>query len=213
MERYYDETSLIPQIINNDDILQVCKGYLNHDTQRVLAEQIRNILKVTPLFQPTMKDGTPFKYQMSNCGLYGWLADKSGYRYDVQHPNGLVWRDMPDTVKIICRILVPYLRPETCLINVYKEGQSLGLHRDESEKSDAPIVSISLGASALFYLGGALRSDPISKTILLRSGDILIMSGKYRHFYHKVGSPEKDGPAFMKDAGVRVNLTIRQVYK
>lgn len=210
MERIYKEGDLISRIEGNPDIFQICKGYLNRVHQEAIIVELRNILRVTPLFTPTMKDGTPFRYKMSNCGTYGWMADKKGYRYEKTHPNGETWLKMPIAVELACRLLVPQLDPQSCLINVYEQAQSLGLHQDNTEEVEAPIVSISLGAPALFYIGDATRHGKLHP-YNLESGDVLIMSGKYRNFFHKVDSPVNDGPAFMK-TGVRVNLTIRQVY-
>ena len=51
--------------------------------------------------------------------------------------------------------------PEACLINYYGPTAKLGLHRDQDEDAkDAPILSISLGDTALFRLGGPERKSP-----------------------------------------------------
>eukprot|EP01034_Spumella_vulgaris_P021619 gene21619-27658_t len=62
----------------------------------------------------------------------------------------------------------------------------MGGHLDDAEHTmEKPIVSISLGCSAIFLLGGKDRTiKPIP--ILLRSGDALVMSGESRYCYHGV---------------------------
>ena len=41
------------------------------------------------------------------------------------------------------------------LVNYYREGDTLGGHRDDVERDQsAPIVAISLGCDAIFLLGG-----------------------------------------------------------
>ena len=51
--------------------------------------------------------------------------------------------------------------PEACLVNLYEGDARMGLHVDSDEEAwDAPVLSISLGDTALFRIGGALRSDP-----------------------------------------------------
>jgi len=60
-------------------------------------------------------------------------------------------------------------------------------HVDRSEVcATSPLVSISLGNPAIFLIGGTTREiDPVS--ILLRSGDVIIMSGPAcRRAYHGV---------------------------
>jgi DNA alkylation damage repair protein AlkB len=52
--------------------------------------------------------------------------------------------------------------PEACLVNYYRHGARMGLHRDEDEEDfAAPVVSISLGDTAVFRIGGlgAGRAD------------------------------------------------------
>ncbi|QGZ92874.1 hypothetical protein GQR42_24580 [Microcystis aeruginosa FD4] len=95
-------------------------------------------------------------------------------------------------------------RPETCLINKYLENSRLGLHQDNTEKNlKAPIISISLGATGIFQIGGFTRSDPI-KEINLESGTILILSGEDRMRFH--------GLKKITNGQKRINLTIRQIY-
>ncbi|WP_072319909.1 alpha-ketoglutarate-dependent dioxygenase AlkB [Microcystis aeruginosa] len=91
----------------------------------------------------------------------------------------------------------------TCLINKYTENSSLGLHQDNTEKNlQAPIISISLGATGIFQIGGFKRSDPI-KEIALESGAILILSGEDRMRFH--------GLKKITNGLKRINLTIRQI--
>jgi alkylated DNA repair protein (DNA oxidative demethylase) len=48
--------------------------------------------------------------------------------------------------------------PDSCLINEYQAGSKMSLHQDKDEADlSAPIVSISLGISATFLLGGFMR--------------------------------------------------------
>jgi alkylated DNA repair protein (DNA oxidative demethylase) len=44
--------------------------------------------------------------------------------------------------------------PDACLINRYEPGARLSLHQDKNERDfDQPIVSVSLGLSAIFIIG------------------------------------------------------------
>ena len=45
--------------------------------------------------------------------------------------------------------------PDVALVNLYREGDTLGGHQDDVERDkEAPIVAISLGCDAIFLLGG-----------------------------------------------------------
>jgi alkylated DNA repair dioxygenase AlkB len=93
----------------------------------------------------------------------------------------------------------------------------MGGHRDDMERTlAAPVVSISLGAPAVFLLekagGGAAAAAPPTP-LLLRSGDVLILSGASRRSLHGVpkvfgerhglfeGGARPPRPAFAADGG------------
>ncbi|GCL52204.1 alkylated DNA repair protein [Microcystis aeruginosa NIES-3804] len=179
--------------------------------RKILIGEIGKIIEEAPLFTPQMpRSGANFHYQMSNCGPLGWISDRAGYRYAPNHPiTGKPWPPFPPSLDKIIKILkqkeiIPNnYRPETCLINKYTENSKLGLHRDNTEKNlQAPIISISLGATGIFQIGGFKRSDPI-KEIALESGAILILSGEDRLRFH--------GLKKIINGTKRINLTIRQI--
>ena len=61
-------------------------------------------------------------------------------------------------------------------------------HVDRSEVSASlPLLSISLGHSAVFLIGDDVRESSKPPTpILLRSGDVIVMSGPTRRSYHGI---------------------------
>jgi alkylated DNA repair protein (DNA oxidative demethylase) len=70
-------------------------------------------------------------------------------------------------------------------------------------------VSISLGDTADFQLGGTRRKDPLQR-FPLRSGDALVLGGESRLRYHGVARIRPGtGPESLHLAG-RFNLTFRQ---
>jgi hypothetical protein len=76
--------------------------------------------------------------------------------------------------------------PEAGIVNYYPLNTVMGGHLDDAEHAmDKPIISISLGCSCIFLIGGRNKSVP-PKSIILRSGDALIMSGESRYCYHGV---------------------------
>ena len=100
--------------------------------------------------------------------------------------------------------------PQSCLINFYRKGEKLGLHQDNTEENkNAPIISISLGDSGIFVLGGCLRTNE-TKPYIVQSGDVIVMGGESRNFFHAFKGTVSNTSNLLKNGG-RLNLTIRQV--
>ncbi|KAK9906670.1 hypothetical protein WJX75_005879 [Coccomyxa subellipsoidea] len=76
--------------------------------------------------------------------------------------------------------------PDVALVNYYREGDTLGGHKDDAEQNlCAPIVALSLGCDAIFLLGGETRDEePVAMRI--RGGDAVVMEGSARQVYHGV---------------------------
>ena len=86
----------------------------------------------------------------------------------------------------------------------------MGMHRDADEKDFSfPVVSISLGDSALFRIGGLSRKDPTS-TVLLESGDVVVFGGAARLAYHGIDRVRAGSSRLLPEGG-RINLTLRVV--
>jgi len=99
--------------------------------------------------------------------------------------------------------------PEACLINFYDANAKMGLHRDRDEQDlSAPVVSVSLGDSALFRIGGLRRSDP-SRSFRLESGDAMIFGGPARLAFHGVDRIITGASTLLPQGG-RINLTLRR---
>ena len=102
---------------------------------------------------------------MTNCGPLGWVTDEArGYRYQATHPEtGEPWPPIPDIVLKAWRELGGYAHgPQACLVNYYAPSARMGLHQDKDEQDfSAPVVSLSLGDTGLFRVGGTetQRSD------------------------------------------------------
>jgi len=102
----------------------------------------------------------------------------------------------------------PDFVPDACLVNRYEPGARMTLHQDRNEVDfGAPIVSVSLGLSATFQLGGMERSDKVEK-IGLAHGDVLVWGGPARLRFHGV-LPLKEGNHSMIGP-CRINLTFRK---
>ncbi|MEQ8657321.1 MAG: alpha-ketoglutarate-dependent dioxygenase AlkB [Hyphomicrobiales bacterium] len=186
---------------------------LDQADQVALVKALRAVLAAAPLFQPVMpRTGKALSVRMSNCGPLGWVADKSGYRYQPHHPvTGEPWPAIPEALKQLWRVVAPNAPdPEACLINWYGPEAKMGLHQDRDEETfDAPVVSLSLGDDALFKLGGPQRGGN-TQSIRLTSGDLLVLGGESRLAFHGV-TRIYPGTSTLLDAPGRINLTLRRV--
>jgi alkylated DNA repair protein (DNA oxidative demethylase) len=103
--------------------------------------------------------------------------------------------------------------PDACLVNAYGEKGRLNLHQDYDEADFGwPIVSISLGADALFMVGGYKRKDPTGSA-LLSSGDVVVLHHEGRTLFHGVkkvmpGTSPISHPLLADLA--RINITLRR---
>lgn len=187
--------------------------YFERREQEALLEKIRAIVAEAPLFQPVMpRTGKPFSVRMSNCGPLGWVSDINGYRYQPTHPNtGKNWPQIPGALLDLWREVAPDApEPEACLINFYETGARMGLHQDRDEQMfEAPVVSVSLGDTATFRVGGINRKDP-TKSFRLHSGDVVVLGGEARLAFHGIDRILKDTSTLLKNGG-RINLTLRRV--
>lgn len=187
--------------------------YLDRPAQEALLAAVREVVRASPLFQPQMpRTGKPFSVRMSNCGPLGWVADKAGYRYQPLHPvTGEAWPAIPKALLDLWAEFSGFpAPPQACLVNFYEPSARMGLHRDEDEEDfSAPVLSVSLGDTCRFRIGGQSRKDPTS-SFRLSSGDIVLLAGEARTAFHGVDRIYPATSTLLKDGG-RINLTLRRV--
>ena len=178
-----------------------------------LAFVMQAITKLAPFRHMITPGGFRMSVALTNCGTYGWVTDRTGYRYDSIDPEtGQHWPEMPSNFLELARDAAsaagfPSFNPDACLINRYEPGSRLTLHQDKNEQDfTQPIVSVSLGLPATFLFGGMERSDK-SVRVPVHHGDVIVWGGPARLRYHGI-NPLKDGvhPTF---GGYRYNLTFR----
>ena len=189
---------------------------LDSAAQAGLLREVRTIIGEAPLYVPTMpRSGRPMSVRMTNAGALGWVTDKErGYRYQAVHPvTGAPWPQIPKRLLDLWAELADYPHPpEACLVNYYADAARMGLHQDRDEDDfDAPVLSVSLGDSAVFRVGGTTRKGP-SRTVELKSGDVVVLGGADRLAYHGVDRV-LPGTSGLLDEGGRFNLTLRRVTK
>ena len=167
---------------------QLISGALDANAQAALADQVLKAVIAAPLYRPKTPGGRSMSVWQSSFGAVGWIADPGGYRYEPVHPiTKNPWPAMPTALQALWADFAGADRPaDSCLINFYQGAAKMGLHRDADEADlSAPVLSISLGDTAVFRLGGAERRDP-TQTFRLGSGDISVLGGEARRWFHGV---------------------------
>jgi len=189
---------------------------LDKVAQIALLGDLRRIIAQAPLFTPTMpRSGNPMSVRMTNAGPLGWVTDKErGYRYQTAHPEtGKPWPPIPSMLLGLWDAVGDYpFPPEACLVNYYAGPAKMGLHQDKDEEDfSAPVLSVSLGDTGVFRVGGRSRQDPTRK-IELKSGDVVVLGGEDRLAYHGIDRI-LPGTSDLLPEGGRINLTLRRVTK
>lgn len=187
--------------------------YLDRAAQEALLAEIRAAIAVAPLYHPRMpRSGKPFSVRMTNCGPLGWVSDVAGYRYQPTHPQTQQpWPGIPEALMRAWRELAgAAFLPQACLVNHYAHGTRLGLHQDRDEEElAAPVVSLSLGDTAIFRFGGTTRAGP-TLSLKLHSGDAFVFGGASRLAFHGIDRVLPGTSTLLAEGG-RFNLTMRRV--
>ena len=76
----------------------VWPGWLAPESQQAMVEDIRKVVAAAPLFVPVTPRGRPMSVRMTAAGEFGWITDRSGYRYARRHPSGQPWTPIPPSV-------------------------------------------------------------------------------------------------------------------
>jgi alkylated DNA repair protein (DNA oxidative demethylase) len=186
-------------------------GRLAEAAQRRLTDEVAALAGEAPPYRPVTPGGKPMSVSMTNLGELGWITDAKGYRYEPVHPlTGRHWPPIPAVLTALwaelCDSVVP---PDCCLVNFYDAHSKMGLHRDADEADYRfPVLSVSLGDTALFRLGGLRRADP-TRQIRLASGDVVVLGGEARRAYHGVDRILAGSSRLIAEGG-RINLTLRR---
>lgn len=186
-------------------------GKLSPEAQAALLGEVLAALEAAPLYRPITPGGKPMSVEMSNLGPLGWVTDARGYRYESRHPvTGAPWPPIPERLLALWAELSGDDRPpDACLVNLYRDGARMSLHQDRDEADfSAPVLSVSLGDTAVFRLGGARRSDP-TRSLKLVSGDVCRLAGSARLAHHGIDRI-MPGSSRLVPGGGRINLTLRR---
>jgi DNA oxidative demethylase len=191
--------------------------WLGADEQRELAEACRGWARgPAPMRSPRLPGGGVMSVRSASLGWH-WLP----YRYSrtADDVDGARVPPLPDALAELWRRGVTDAlgaaaaaghRADAALINFYDDRARMGMHRDREERSDAPVVSLSLGDACTFRFGNPEGRGRPYTDLELRSGDLFVFGGPSRFAYHGVprihpGTAPPGGPL----AAGRLNLTLR----
>jgi alkylated DNA repair protein (DNA oxidative demethylase) len=193
------------------DGFRLIPGALDEAAQRALADEVLAAVREAPFVTPVTLGGKPMSVRMTNLGPLGWITDAKGYRYEPRHPGtGRPWPAIPQRLlRLWDEMAHASAPPDACLVNFYGPEAKMGLHQDKDESDFAfPVLSVSLGDTAVFRLGGRRRGDP-TRTLKLASGDVCLLSGAARLSHHGVDRVLA-GSSRIVPGGGRINLTLRR---
>jgi len=197
--------------------LHLLQSYLDADEQRRVWAMCRALADGgVPMYTPTVRGGKRMSVGMLCLGRH-WNA--MTYRYEMTRSDfdGLAVPPIPAELETIAKRAAAgvefTMRPDICIMNFYDRESRMGVHQDKDESSESlaagvPIVSVSIGDTARFVVGGLSRKEPM-RPLMLHSGDVVVMGGPSRLRYHGVTrilpgtAPVGTGPG-------RFNLTFRQ---
>lgn len=186
-------------------------GALDPKAQADLARLTMAAFEAAPPAHYETAYGKAMSVAMSSFGPLGWTSDKAGYRYADRHPGtGQPWPEMPRVLLDLWAALGdPQIPPDSALINLYRGEARMGLHQDRDEADPRfPVLSISLGDTAVFRIGGTVRKDP-TRSLKLSSGDVCRLSGPARLAFHGVDRI-LPGSSGLIPGGGRINITLRR---
>jgi alkylated DNA repair protein (DNA oxidative demethylase) len=208
----------------NRDSIEIHPGALHLPGFLTLNEQIKLVRQCEAIgraragfYKPAVRGGAYMSIEMVCLGRH-WNAKTYKYEATRSDYDGLPVQELPEELKEEARRAAReagmQIEPDICLINRYPESGRLGVHQDKDERPETiaagvPVVSISLGDTAKFWIGGLKRKDPLL-TVLLESGDAFVMGGPSRLRYHGVSRIlAGTAPSELGMTG-RFNLTFRQ---
>jgi alkylated DNA repair protein (DNA oxidative demethylase) len=185
-------------------------GLLDQTAQQALT---RAVFAATdaPFYRSKTPSGKPMSVEMTNFGPLGWVTDAAGYRYQPIHPvTGRPWPPIPAPLLDLWRRLASAeVEADCCLANLYRQGARMGAHQDRDEADFGfPVVSVSLGDTAIFKIGGSTRRGS-THSVRLSSGDVCVLSGDARLAFHGVDRV-LEGTSRLIPGGGRLNLTLRR---
>jgi alkylated DNA repair protein (DNA oxidative demethylase) len=192
-------------------------GWLAIERQRELVAACREWAKPPAGIRHTVMPSGGVMSVQTVCLGWHWVP----YRYLPTADDGAPVKEFPPWLAQLGREAVAgayddqalgaAYQPDVALINFYDGQAKMGLHVDKDERSPAPVVSVSLGASCVFRFGNAEGRNRPWQDVELESGDLFVFGQQSRYAYHGVlrTLPGTDRPDIGLPSG-RLNITLRE---
>lgn len=194
-------------------------GWLPPERQRELVEACREWARGPVPLRNTVLPGGGVMSVRTVC--LGWHWQPYRYTRTADDVNGARVAAFPEWLAAWGRSAVAEAygdpaaaeayAPDTALVNFYDGAARMGMHQDREERSDAPVVSLSLGDTCVFRFGNTRDRGRPYTDVELASGDLFVFGGPSRYAFHGVTRVfgGTAGPASGMRAG-RLNLTLRE---
>lgn len=191
-------------------------GWLSSGLQRTLVSECRRWASApVPMRSAVVPGGHKMSVQ-TVC--LGWHWQPYKYTRTADDVNGAPVAPLPDWLIELGRDAVTeayadsgrLYMPDTALINFYDENARMGMHQDKDERTDEPVVSLSIGQSCIFRFGNTSSRNKPYIDLELQSGDLFVFGGQSRFAYH--GVPKVIAGSADPDSGLpagRLNITLR----
>jgi DNA oxidative demethylase len=198
-------------------------GWLGPDLRIELVERCRTWGEASGGPRPPrMRNGALMSVRMIGLGWH-WYP----YRYSRTRDDGdgdrvlpfppwlgrLAGRSVEDAAALDPSVVdgPAAFAPDVALVNWYGPGAKMGMHVDSDEVVSAPVVSFSVGVTAVFRFGNTAGRGRPWVDLPLESGDVVVFGGPARRAYHGVPRllPGTDDPVVGVLPG-RLNVTVRQ---
>lgn len=193
-------------------------GFLDHVLQRWLWDTCEAMIDgPVPGYVPIVRGGGRMHVRMLCLGRH-WNGQAYRYEGSRSDHDRLPVPPIPDALRMVAIEAAQRAQmtcaPDICIVNLYGVDGRMGLHQDKDESAASlaaghPVVSLSVGDTARFLLGGAKRRDAV-RPILLESGDAMVFGGPARLRYHGVSRILAGSAPLALGVAGRFNLTFRQ---
>ena len=206
------------------DIVKVFSGafhlqhFLSTKEQQCAGDAVGRLARgVAGFYRPRVRGGGQMRCEMLCLGRH-WNAMNYSYESRRTDFDGVDVPRVPNELSAFAKkaalAVGMFIRPDVCLINRYGEDGKMGLHQDKDEHRDTleagiPIVSLSLGSTAIFVVGGTSRREPV-QAVRLEAGDAFVMGQSSRLRYHGVSRIVAGKGCGLTESRVRYSLTFRQ---
>lgn len=206
------------------DVVKVFSGafHLQHFLSTVEQQWVGEVVGrfargAAGFYRPRVRGGGQMRCEMLCLGRH-WNAMNYSYELCRTDFDGVDVPRLPNDLGAFAKKAAltagMSIRPDVCLINRYGPDGRMGLHQDKDEcqeviQAGIPIVSLSLGSTAIFIVGGTSRREPV-KVVRLEAGDAFVMGQSSRLRYHGVSRIVPGNDCGREDSPVRYSLTFRQ---